>query len=444
MIVCPSSCARSRHEGGQAAVFAVLTLPVVALVILFLFNAGQLSGEKMRLRNTADAAAYSGALVEARELNFMAYTNRAMVANQVAVAQMVSMVSWTAYLHRTADNIATVTSWIPVVNAITRAVEQAAQYAENYTTRVADIGITAENYLLEGLYESQEKVHLASTYTVADTVKRVVQLNDSKARLSTFSVGALAQHGVEWFNLLKQYDDSKGLQRFADVTMASRDGFSRERSETLFNIPGFVHVRLEKRGGTELQNAKTWSGIDTLALHLSWPCLKGGFFKHLSTCRSELPIGWGAAQSGDEADFLPGDYGRSEPDNPETTDIAIRYAKTGIGTYDGIRPYYDFSDLSTPHYSTPGLLIEVSKPADAIRTSSRVGMGAGRLRLDDGEANDEMTVLAKAEAYFQRPDDRWPRADGKEEYGNLFNPYWQAHLVDSTSTERLAAMAFRR
>ena len=82
------------HQRGQALAFIGVTTVVVLLGLLLLYNVAQLTTQKMKLQNTADAAAYSGALTEARDYNFTAYANRAMIANQVAVAQIVGLRSW--------------------------------------------------------------------------------------------------------------------------------------------------------------------------------------------------------------------------------------------------------------------------------------------------------------------------------------------------------------
>src|SRR5690606_38787840 len=44
-----------------------------------------------------DAAAYSGALVQARALNMLAYLNRAQLAHQLAMAHLVTLGSWAMY-----------------------------------------------------------------------------------------------------------------------------------------------------------------------------------------------------------------------------------------------------------------------------------------------------------------------------------------------------------
>ena len=78
------------NQRGQS-IFLALGLALVLSVTLFLvFNSGRAVNEKINLVNAADAAAYSGAQIAARQLNFMAYTNRAMIANEVAIGHMFS------------------------------------------------------------------------------------------------------------------------------------------------------------------------------------------------------------------------------------------------------------------------------------------------------------------------------------------------------------------
>jgi len=51
-----------------------------------------------------------------------------------------------------------------------------------------------------------------------------------------------------------------------------------------------------------------------------------------------------------------------------------------------------------------------------------------------------MRALAKAEAYFSRPAGLFPRGDGKQEYGSLYSPYWQARLVPNTAFEQIGSI----
>ena len=81
------------NQKGQASVFVLAFIGVVLVCTIFLYQSGRITTEKMQLQNAADAAAYSASILEARSLNFCAYTNRAMVANEVGIGQLVGMLS---------------------------------------------------------------------------------------------------------------------------------------------------------------------------------------------------------------------------------------------------------------------------------------------------------------------------------------------------------------
>ena len=82
-----------RKQSGQSLVVGLIFLPVIVLFLLYLYNVSQQNLHKTRLQNTSDAAVLSGSQFLARELNFKAYTNRAMIANHVAIGQYVGLSS---------------------------------------------------------------------------------------------------------------------------------------------------------------------------------------------------------------------------------------------------------------------------------------------------------------------------------------------------------------
>jgi len=94
-----------RSQRGQAAVVVMLFMVILVVSGLGLFKAGKLTSNKMQLQNAADAAAYSMSTVEARDLNFAAYMNRAIVANEVAIGQLVGLASWAYHFKSFADYI---------------------------------------------------------------------------------------------------------------------------------------------------------------------------------------------------------------------------------------------------------------------------------------------------------------------------------------------------
>ena len=81
-------------QRGQAAVMVMLFMTILVVSALTMFKMGKLTSNKMQLQNAADAAAYSMSTVEARDMNFTSYINRAIVANEVAIGQSVGLASW--------------------------------------------------------------------------------------------------------------------------------------------------------------------------------------------------------------------------------------------------------------------------------------------------------------------------------------------------------------
>ena len=87
-----------------ALVLAVVLLFAGCLGLFFMFSTGQLAATRQRLDNAADASAYSAALWRARVMNYHAYSNRAIVAQEVAIAQAVTLVSWARYFDQFTGN----------------------------------------------------------------------------------------------------------------------------------------------------------------------------------------------------------------------------------------------------------------------------------------------------------------------------------------------------
>ena len=119
-----TSCADCRRfaratarERGQVLALLLLLWAAMLGGLLLVFNSGQIVAAKVRLIGAADAAAYSAAVWQARALNFQAYMNRGIVANEVATAQLVSLRSWSAYMDQVLREAATVSVVAPPLAA---------------------------------------------------------------------------------------------------------------------------------------------------------------------------------------------------------------------------------------------------------------------------------------------------------------------------------------
>jgi len=145
----------SINQKGQASVFVLALIGIVLVATIFLYQSGRLTSEKMQLQNAADAAAFGAATLEARSLNFSAYTNRAMVANEVAVGQMVGMLSFVDELKTTGEYIdeyagilEAATAWlfaiITVGDVIEGIISVIVEILEDIGSTITEVGEEAE------------------------------------------------------------------------------------------------------------------------------------------------------------------------------------------------------------------------------------------------------------------------------------------------------------
>lgn len=86
-----------RGSPGQAMVLGAVALLCLTLGVLATLNLGQAVHEKIKLQNTADAAAYSLATMEARTFNYIAFTNRVQITHYHTAMVVQSYVSYAGY-----------------------------------------------------------------------------------------------------------------------------------------------------------------------------------------------------------------------------------------------------------------------------------------------------------------------------------------------------------
>lgn len=425
-----------RPHRGQALVVMLALLAGMIGSLVLVVNAGQLVNDKIRLTNAADAAAYSAALWEARSLNYQAYLNRAIVANEVAIAQLVSLRSWSKYLGTLTGNASKVAQFIPPLAAPMRAL--AAGW-----NRV-DATLAGSLPLVEGalsqwnntvLANAQAIAHTQAPLAAADLVTEVARANEPRARVSRATQLLQARNGQSWLNgFTKRYQRGGGdLRRYTQLLMDSRDGFSRARRA---NLPEPIPlVSVKRRGGTDLLGEYSWRGLDTLSVHIDL------LFSHVET-----PLGWGAAENRRRVVSQRGEHGGSWRDNPRASRLAtaaLRPAQQYLGVP-------QIRDVVNPKSTAPRSLtysVALDLPKESIASVDRLLMPAGIATFEGTPesaapeyAAGALHALATAEVYFQRPA---ARADGRVEYPSLFSPYWQARLVPTPAGERQLTASLR-
>jgi hypothetical protein len=419
---------RRLHRGQALVVMLALLASMIGGLVLVL-NAGQLVNDKIRLTNAADAAAYSAALWEARSLNYQAYLNRAIVANEVAIAQLVSLRSWSRYLDTLAGNASKVAQVIPPLAAPMRALAAGwdrVDAALGAGLPVIEGGLSRWNTAV--LANAQAVAHVQAPLAAADLVTEVAHANEPRAQVARATQLLQARNGQRWLNNFTRRYERGGadLRRYTRLLMDSRDGFSRGRSA---NLPEPLPlVSIKRRGGTDLLGEYSWRGMDTLSLHVNL------LFSHVET-----PLGWGAAENRRRAVSRRGEHGGSWRDNPRASRLA-NAALRPAEVYSGVP---EIRDVVNPASTAPRPLtysVALDLPRESIASVDRLLMPAGIATLEgtpESAAPDYaaggLHALGTAEVYFQRPASR---ADARVEYPSLFSPYWQARLVATPLVER--------
>lgn len=443
------SATRARQRG-QALVYGMFVFIGGLSALFFLFNTGQLTREKTKLVNTADAVAYSAGVMNARALNFAAYTNRALIANEVAIAQMVSLSSWAQYVQTHAESTARLGCEVPqyaepavkgmveyapvcvglfYANA-TGAVEAAAQ-AVQLVTEVAVLPAEAAKLALQASQTAMAVALPAVRQKVMDEVAQANYAGDGDVVVDAVPL----KDGYADFDgqpIMHRYRGDE-RERFKQATLAATglDPFVPSRSwRSKATVPTCVDFGqhfdyVQRAGGTTLVGYDEWRALDTASM---WRYRLRG--RWVPRCRSsEDPLGYGAQAAGDGS----GDNGDAPGAgaNPRATDEA----SSSDWHYSGLPSYHELSPAALSHgKGGPSLdfAVRVTRAATQTPTSDARAQVRPSRRLNRYPGQPAKGVYAgvsASQAHFERPT---PRGDGQDELASLFNPYWQVRLIDAT------------
>lgn len=463
------------RQRGQALPLGLAMLLVGVLGALVLYNTGRTATDKARLANAADAAAYSGLLWQARALNFQAYTNRAMVANQVSIAQGVSLSSWFDYGDTTADNIRRVLGGLPFVGPLAQGAAEAMNALDGIVQPVAKAMVSVLDKITRGLSVAQEAMFKASFAATPEIVDEVIRKSDADGRftsLTAYSLGGLHANLTAWSGFTERHGpDSDTMGPRAKLIMDSRDKFTKQRDWKFFSgfwfySTPFTRHRVFRSGTTRLIAVDDgaggqrweWQGRDSVSLHNRIRKWTGKEKKH------ELPIGWGASYAnGGGASYLSdrcGPFDRSGHEQCGTWGKNAAAERRGLqsaessSAYNGLKAFRTISAAllandgrgATPTLAKDPLLrlkVEAAMSVDDARSSGDTVRGE-LLESDLDVAGDRLSSISIAEVYYRRPDERTSGgAKDTREAANGYNPYWDVRLAPIPDSERLLALGLR-
>ena len=252
-------CHKGRSQQSGQAIVLVLLLAVIGVIsTIALVSTGMLTSEKMQMQNAADATAYSVSVLEARDLNYGAYMNRAMVANEVAIGQMVSSASWSKLRKDEVTNLKLIGAALNGIPYIGQALSGALNgYASviNFTatgaSKVVDPlskAISKGLHYLDSAYGYSQTAMRFATFVftssaVANVPEQHFKNSSTQVELSPFGWFALGLHYSGYYGDLVNYPfynfvkhpsgTDSDMGRFAQVVNDSRDSFTKNRGCTI-------------------------------------------------------------------------------------------------------------------------------------------------------------------------------------------------------------------
>lgn len=476
-------------QKGQSLLWVLGFLATMAVTFAGVYSVGQTTSEKQKIVNAVDAAAYTGGMVEARALNLTAYANRAEIANEVFVAQMVSMESWVAYFKQTIKSFKTVANvlekipYIGIVFTIVKSILQVMETTLNAAQQPLNVAVSAAITAVDTVYyklayqvtttaifvpgSMAKAAELAGKAVLAANVANQNGKIDS-APEAIKTIPLLAINAYEWDKGFKNY--SKGgtsigsavdnRRNARDILLASRDQFSTERKgsnvpvfEVLWGtaslgIPCVFEIGASKDGPTLLKNYERWEAQDTSEYGFRIGSCKGASFG--------IPYGWGRATAAQNQSSGDPRY------SPHSSAGSLAYSDgpKKHGGWAGVKALWDVdrdgSDNPKPSFNSGNekltFTIAAAKPKadiknnESLNAMNRVApskLGSPDLKSDyeDGQ----IAAKASAKIFFARPARNNAditatslfRNDKHKEISNLYNPYWQVRLenVSLAATE---------
>ncbi|WGL15426.1 Tad domain-containing protein [Microbulbifer bruguierae] len=339
------------RQRGNVIPYLVALMITILLAAQYVFNAYRITNETTRLQNTADAAAYSVANVYAQNHNFVALSNRALVANQITMAQVVTMTSWSRMLNTFAQTINDIGQFIPYVNSVTGYIENISNSVQSGIEIAAPVIAQTIGLYSFMVARQQEFATPMVTLIAQEILSEVIEANDPDVDYSAAEVSVTAStvaHLREFHGpndcldvsdtvrnrgnfLSSQRETVARCHQFRNVVMESRDGFSEARTYrfsfpgmpsriTLFGIPAedvsgvplWSRISIERAGETVLGGDTnsvnrrapftSWSAIDTISLHSStryWRLFRG---TRTTRHQERVKLGVGHAYTGPEND----------------------------------------------------------------------------------------------------------------------------------------------
>jgi len=388
-----------RDESGQLLVFTALIGLVLVMFVSIIYNVGVFVGEKMKVQDAADAAAYSQAVWEARTLNYFAYTNRTMISYLVAISFLGAIQSQRNMWQLTCS----VTGWIPYWNVVCNAISTAYNIAANATgwMRGPIYAMYWILYVDQFSAYSDMLVNLGTSGVMRNVVGRI----DGTLRVNQGGAGGIAVIANVWnyMRIINPFANNFNSTKY--MHDESRDGYSAgtsfPRTFWIYFPPLPPCLGLWARAGPSGFNdfgrnrIRNTEGFRGQSYRPNWL----GFNWRWRDCFS-LPI-----------PFIADNYNAN------------------------------FGDLLFVNYNWPG---DVSQSMPSVYSVVTKPAGSIPQIAFDGLFNvaRDINAVSRAQVFYWDPDrnrDNNLSSQSPPRSPNLFNPFWRARLAQMDFSGRIIA-----
>lgn len=387
-----------------------VTVFLLGLMLLATTRMGEYARRQFYLQSVADNVAHSGATLMARQLNLSAVLNRALIGNQIAMAQWTGLASWLAMSIQVQQNVALITSPVPYLNTFMWTLARILGRFEHVFDQTVKGILILHAGLIKAISLVQVALESVMTVEIPLSLGDVVDAHDPKLEWDAFQGGGLMPFPSLWLRATntRSTRNRRDSRLFKKLVLKSRDPFTKNRSYSWLRLP---IVRIEKAGGNELETLANgvwnWNAIDSLAIHFSM--VYKGF-------EPRIPLGWGARAAYRRNYGANGHhtvYGDAYSINKFVTD----WAWASMKVYRVRSPAFNYLTIRDNSYGAHALLISITDP------------------------DTQQQAHARAEVRFSRPLAIFPRGDRHAEQSNLFNALWDAQLVPLSTVDKATLIA---
>ncbi|MBN2008852.1 hypothetical protein JW960_05865 [candidate division KSB1 bacterium] len=394
-------CHFQGDEDGQLIAFTAIIGIVLVMFVSIIYNIGVYVGEKMKVQDAADAAAYSHAVWEARTYNYYAYMNRTMLSYMVATAFIGAIQSernkWQA--------VASVTGGVPILGAITSAFSTLYNVVANVTSPVRNVTWLLANAAYLDQWGAYGEMTL-QTFSNSGIMSQVAQQIDGSLRVNRGGAGTLAMLAT-WINYSQLIDFNGGSTNtniLRTLYYKSRDGYTAGWSfPREFTAQSPIQIgplfRMGMQGVNELrmnsnvihQREEPWAQLGVGASVLGFTI--GTWFPRLS-----IPA------------FLPDNY------SPPISLTSMRF--------------FNYRMPNNADDRFPSVYAVVNKQGSNIPQINFFGV------------RPDINAVARAQVFYWDPNrsrSQQLRNFNPDREPNFFNPFWRARLARMDNTGRFIA-----